>query len=142
MEVCGSQLLVSSDTNYCCLPFTKASFFNKHRVKLAWKNNVARRKDLYVGILPRLMTYASQSRQISVLQVSNSASGSSSSGTRRRVPLRKRGEKGEITSSTSLETSSSAMEQLDFERGVCIPFRKYTPETVCKLIPFVVIYKK
>ncbi|KAE8734728.1 putative Replication protein A 30 kDa subunit [Hibiscus syriacus] len=26
--------------------------------------------------------------------------------------------------------SSSAMEQLDFERGVCIPFRKYSPETV------------
>ncbi|KAH7691457.1 Cadmium-transporting ATPase protein [Dioscorea alata] len=25
---------------------------------------------------------------------------------------------------------SSAMEQLDIERGVCIPFRKYTPETV------------
>lgn len=27
-------------------------------------------------------------------------------------------------------TSSSALEQLDIERGVCIPFRKYTPETV------------
>ena len=27
-------------------------------------------------------------------------------------------------------SSSSAMEQLDIERGVCIPFRKYTPETV------------
>ncbi|KAK8641181.1 hypothetical protein V6N13_010606 [Hibiscus sabdariffa] len=26
--------------------------------------------------------------------------------------------------------SSSAMEQLDIERGVCIPFRKYSPETV------------
>lgn len=26
--------------------------------------------------------------------------------------------------------SSAAMEQLDFERGVCVPFRKYTPETV------------
>lgn len=26
--------------------------------------------------------------------------------------------------------SSSAMDQLDIERGVCIPFRKYTPETV------------
>ena len=25
---------------------------------------------------------------------------------------------------------SAAMEQLDIERGVCIPFRKYTPETV------------
>lgn len=26
--------------------------------------------------------------------------------------------------------SSSALEQLDIERGVCIPFRKYSPETV------------
>lgn len=26
--------------------------------------------------------------------------------------------------------SSSALEQLDIERGVCVPFRKYTPETV------------
>ncbi|XP_038712274.1 protein ACTIVITY OF BC1 COMPLEX KINASE 1, chloroplastic-like [Tripterygium wilfordii] len=26
--------------------------------------------------------------------------------------------------------STSAMEQLDIERGVCVPFRKYTPETV------------
>lgn len=25
---------------------------------------------------------------------------------------------------------SAAMEQLDFERGVCVPFRKYTPENV------------
>ncbi|OMO86135.1 hypothetical protein CCACVL1_09800 [Corchorus capsularis] len=32
--------------------------------------------------------------------------------------------------SLSLEKSSSAMEQLDIERGVCIPFRKYSPETV------------
>jgi hypothetical protein len=26
--------------------------------------------------------------------------------------------------------SSSALEQLDIERGVCVPFRKYSPETV------------
>lgn len=139
MEVCGPRLSVSSDANYGCLPFTKASFFGKHHVTLAWKYSVAGRKDPYVSILPCLMPYASQSRQISVLQISNSASGSSRSGTRRLVPLRKRGDKDGIMSSTSLETSNSAMEQLDFERGVCIPFRKYTPATVCKLIPFVVI---
>ncbi|XP_043696658.1 protein ACTIVITY OF BC1 COMPLEX KINASE 1, chloroplastic-like [Telopea speciosissima] len=34
------------------------------------------------------------------------------------------------TRSSLLGKSSSAMEQLDFERGVCVPFRKYTPETV------------
>lgn len=27
--------------------------------------------------------------------------------------------------------SNSALEQLDIERGVCVPFRKYTPELVC-----------
>lgn len=28
-------------------------------------------------------------------------------------------------------SSNSALEQLDIERGVCVPFRKYTPESVC-----------
>lgn len=32
--------------------------------------------------------------------------------------------------STVNGSSSSALEQLDIERGVCIPFRKYTPETI------------
>nr|XP_043628803.1 protein ACTIVITY OF BC1 COMPLEX KINASE 1, chloroplastic [Erigeron canadensis] len=32
--------------------------------------------------------------------------------------------------STSNSNSNSALEQLDIERGVCIPFRKYSPETV------------
>ncbi|GAY44499.1 hypothetical protein CUMW_082500 [Citrus unshiu] len=32
--------------------------------------------------------------------------------------------------SLELVKSSKAMEQLDIERGVCVPFRKYTPETV------------
>lgn len=27
-------------------------------------------------------------------------------------------------------SSNSALEQLDIERGVCVPFRKYTPELV------------
>ncbi|KAG0453263.1 hypothetical protein HPP92_025927 [Vanilla planifolia] len=33
-------------------------------------------------------------------------------------------------SNALLETPRDAMEQLDLERGVCIPFRKYTPEAV------------
>ena len=37
---------------------------------------------------------------------------------------------GDERSALLLSRSSDAMEQLDFERGVCIPFRKYTPETV------------
>ena len=30
-------------------------------------------------------------------------------------------------------SSNSAQEQLDIERGVCVPFRKYTPESVRNL---------
>ena len=30
----------------------------------------------------------------------------------------------------SSKLSTSALDQLDIERGVCIPFRKYSPETV------------
>lgn len=37
---------------------------------------------------------------------------------------------GKERSALSLGKSSAAMERLDFERGVCVPFRKYTPETV------------
>lgn len=36
--------------------------------------------------------------------------------------------------SISSDKPSSAMEQLDIERGVCIPFRKYTPEMVRKKV--------
>ncbi|XP_050218326.1 protein ACTIVITY OF BC1 COMPLEX KINASE 1, chloroplastic isoform X1 [Mercurialis annua] len=34
------------------------------------------------------------------------------------------------TTSELVGKSSDAMEQLDIERGVCVPFRKYTPQTV------------
>uniref|UniRef100_A0A6N2NKD4 Tr-type G domain-containing protein n=1 Tax=Salix viminalis TaxID=40686 RepID=A0A6N2NKD4_SALVM len=35
-----------------------------------------------------------------------------------------------VTVKTNDRDSSSAMDQLDIERGVCVPFRKYSPETV------------
>ncbi|KAG6772968.1 hypothetical protein POTOM_024398 [Populus tomentosa] len=35
-----------------------------------------------------------------------------------------------VTVKTTDRDSSSAMDQLDIERGVCVPFRKYSPETV------------
>lgn len=34
------------------------------------------------------------------------------------------------TNALNFNKSTSAMEQLDIERGVCVPFRKYTPDTV------------
>lgn len=36
--------------------------------------------------------------------------------------------------------SNSALEQLDIERGVCIPFRKYSPESVCKIFLIVPVH--
>lgn len=39
---------------------------------------------------------------------------------------------GAVIKSISSDKPSSAMEQLDIERGVCIPFRKYSPEVVLK----------
>ena len=33
----------------------------------------------------------------------------------------------------SAGNGNTALEQLDFERGVCIPFRKYSPQTVRRL---------
>ncbi|CAN6721254.1 unnamed protein product [Malus baccata var. baccata] len=58
---------------------------------------------------------------------------------RGRKPLRFRVSNAAIETRRSLAASagerqlskpSAAMEQLDFERGVCVPFRKYSPETV------------
>lgn len=46
----------------------------------------------------------------------------------RRSPLQRRS--GPEKLPLAQERSNEAMEQLDFERGVCIPFRKYTPEAV------------
>lgn len=38
--------------------------------------------------------------------------------------------------------SNTALEQLDFERGVCIPFRKYTPQTVRNSFVLVNFFEK
>lgn len=57
-----------------------------------------------------------QLRTLSMFRISNSASATPTTSS----PL--------LLGKPSL--GSSAMEQLDIERGVCIPFRKYTPETV------------
>ncbi|KAJ3671604.1 hypothetical protein LUZ60_007683 [Juncus effusus] len=59
-----------------------------------------------------------------LFRVVNTASGAVVS-SKKLKKLEKRGEKRRIN-----EGSSSAMDQLDIERGVCIPFRKYTPEMV------------
>ncbi|KAF3321686.1 aarF domain-containing protein kinase [Carex littledalei] len=66
----------------------------------------------------------SRNKQSRLFRVLNAASGAVSVSPKKLIPLEKRGK------STSNGSSSSALEQLDIERGVCIPFRKYTPQTV------------
>lgn len=71
-------------------------------------------------------------RRFSPLRVSNLAStrrskiSTNGAITRSTTPTREiEGSEGVL-----IGKSSSAMEQLDIERGVCVPFRKYSPETV------------
>ncbi|KAG8656755.1 protein ACTIVITY OF BC1 COMPLEX KINASE 1, chloroplastic isoform X2 [Manihot esculenta] len=60
----------------------------------------------------------------------NSPSGTATSGTRISRRVASTSENENKASSELLRKSSAAMEQLDIERGVCLPFRKYSPETV------------
>lgn len=76
--------------------------------------------------------HSSRGKLLLALQTSNSAASvMPASGSRKPVPLKRRGEKNSSgVSGQGANSSTSALEQLDFERGVCIPYRKYTPETV------------
>ncbi|RVX17400.1 Protein activity of BC1 complex kinase 1, chloroplastic [Vitis vinifera] len=56
------------------------------------------------------------------ISAANAAVSTSSNSTSRRTSSER--------ANLEVGSSSSAMEQLDIERGVCFPFRKYTPETV------------
>ncbi|KAL6003921.1 Protein ACTIVITY OF BC1 COMPLEX KINASE 1, chloroplastic [Asimina triloba] len=130
MEIYTARLPNSSDMVSACFPSTKASSFLKLSVVRRRKLSPERSKDLSSRDIPSRSPYLSQRRAPLALQISNSASGVTSSTPKRTVPLRKRGEKDSDSSITALEKSSSALEQLDIERGVCIPYRKYTPELV------------
>ncbi|XP_078156493.1 protein ACTIVITY OF BC1 COMPLEX KINASE 1, chloroplastic-like [Carex rostrata] len=66
----------------------------------------------------------SRDKQSRLFRVLNAASGAVSVSPKKLIPLEKRGK------NTSNGSSSSALEQLDIERGVCIPFRKYSPQMV------------
>lgn len=77
------------------------------------------RTNYYVYVPSQTLLRKKKSKHLQV-RVSNSAADGSVNGT---VPRR---------SLAALQSakSSSALEQLDIERGVCVPFRKYSPETV------------
>ncbi|XP_065849205.1 protein ACTIVITY OF BC1 COMPLEX KINASE 1, chloroplastic isoform X1 [Euphorbia lathyris] len=69
-----------------------------------------------------------RTNKLSRIRVSaeNSRNGSVSTATRTNRSL----EATRETELLSVAKASAAMEQLDIERGVCVPFRKYSPETV------------
>eukprot|EP00262_Sarcandra_glabra_P000515 TRINITY_DN105_c0_g1_i2.p1 TRINITY_DN105_c0_g1~~TRINITY_DN105_c0_g1_i2.p1 ORF type:complete len:703 (-),score=113.91 TRINITY_DN105_c0_g1_i2:283-2391(-) len=119
----------SPATVYDHSPLICVSCFSKH-LTLPQKQNVAKRKYLSAGAYPCLWPCRSQNCRIFAFQYSSSATSSLTPTPQKKLPLRRRGEKDANLSSSLLEKSASAMEQLDFERGVCIPFRKYSPETV------------
>ncbi|KAK3039607.1 hypothetical protein RJ639_029306 [Escallonia herrerae] len=83
------------------------------------------------GSQPRRKLYAVPKEKAKALQISNLATtttitaGSASGSSPRSIESQTR-----LQLSKPSTSSSSALEQLDIERGVCIPFRKYTPETV------------
>lgn len=74
---------------------------------------------------PRLRPPVPRSKPFLSFRIKNAASTPAPQET-----IRSSSRNGKITTKSLTEKLSSAMEQLDIERGVCIPFRKYTPETV------------
>lgn len=75
---------------------------------------------------------APQRRRRAALYVMNAASTSAPVSRQNLTQLPRTN--GAAIKSISSDKASSAMEQLDIERGVCIPFRKYTPEMVRKRV--------
>lgn len=73
-----------------------------------------------------------RSRECLPVRVSNFAASAAKTSTNGAITGRKSltATGGDESGALMLSRSSDAMEQLDIERGVCIPFRKYTPETV------------
>lgn len=65
-------------------------------------------------------------QKVSVIRISNFAAEVSGS---RAAASGSSGGSGE-SKNWQVPKSSTALELLDIERGVCIPFRKYSPETV------------
>lgn len=65
-------------------------------------------------------------QRVSVIRISNSAAEVSGS----RAAASGRSDGSGESKDWQVAKSSTALELLDIERGVCIPFRKYSPETV------------
>ncbi|XP_039776605.1 protein ACTIVITY OF BC1 COMPLEX KINASE 1, chloroplastic-like isoform X2 [Panicum virgatum] len=97
-----------------------------------WSQTVnPNRQASYHGFV-RSISASPQRRRRSTLCVMNAASTSAPVSSQGVTQLPR--SNGPGLKSISSNKPSSAMEQLDIERGVCIPFRKYTPEMVRKKV--------
>ncbi|PUZ44569.1 hypothetical protein GQ55_8G115400 [Panicum hallii var. hallii] len=97
-----------------------------------WSQTVTpNRRASYHGFVRSIST-SPQRRRRSTLCVMNAASTSAPVSSQSITQLPR--SSGSGLKSISSNKPSSAMEQLDIERGVCIPFRKYTPEMVRKKV--------
>ncbi|CAD5179755.1 protein ACTIVITY OF BC1 COMPLEX KINASE 1, chloroplastic isoform X1 [Musa acuminata AAA Group] len=101
----STKLSISSDASCHFLPGWGSHVSNSSSLNLSRRRGRGRRN-----------------RRTSSLRFSIAAAAATETATRKLVPISRRNEPAERV--------TSAMEQLDIERGVCIPFRKYTPETV------------
>lgn len=103
MELCTACIWTSAQWSHTLTPNRRASYHGFARS---------------ISLVP-------QRRRRSTLYVTNAASTSAPVSSQNITQLPR-------TKSISSDKPSSALEQLDIERGVCIPFRKYTPEMVPK----------
>ncbi|XP_057814271.2 protein ACTIVITY OF BC1 COMPLEX KINASE 1, chloroplastic [Cryptomeria japonica] len=126
---CNSYLL-SGDFNK---PSGSSSHFSTLFYHKLYDNNLNVKTNIDFHKIEKLVP-AKQKRNILVNAVASSVSGVQEAPTKKKVLLQKRGAKGSSMMLLSQEKSSKAMEELDLERGVCIPFRKYTPELVRKTV--------
>uniref|UniRef100_K3XVR5 Protein kinase domain-containing protein n=1 Tax=Setaria italica TaxID=4555 RepID=K3XVR5_SETIT len=105
MELCTACIWTSAQRSHTLTPNRRASYHGFARS---------------ISLVP-------QRRRRSTLYVTNAASTSAPVSSQNITQLPR-------TKSISSDKPSSALEQLDIERGVCIPFRKYTPEMVRKKV--------
>ncbi|RCV37853.1 hypothetical protein SETIT_8G095500v2 [Setaria italica] len=105
MELCTACIWTSAQWSHTLTPNRRASYHGFARS---------------ISLVP-------QRRRRSTLYVTNAASTSAPVSSQNITQLPR-------TKSISSDKPSSALEQLDIERGVCIPFRKYTPEMVRKKV--------
>ncbi|CAO2148505.1 unnamed protein product [Urochloa humidicola] len=97
-----------------------------------WSHTVTPNRQASYHGFARSISLVPQGRRRSTLYVMNAASTSAPVSSQNTTQLPRTNGTG--IKSISGVKPSSALEQLDIERGVCIPFRKYSPEMVRKKV--------